>query len=73
MEEKINLTEEQLSQIAGGAGKQEYEVYLIKKGDTLGKIAKTYRTTVDFLMSINPQITNKNRIYAGHTMLVPKR
>ena len=73
MEEKFDLTEEQLSMVAGGAGKQEYQVYLIKKGDTLGKIAREYRTTVDLLMSINPQITNKNLIYAGRTMIVPKK
>ena len=42
--------------------------YVIKKGDTLSKIAKDNNTTVDALMKLNPQITNPNLIYAGKTL-----
>ena len=42
--------------------------YVIKKGDTLGKIAAANGTTVDALMKLNPQITNPNLIYAGKTL-----
>ena len=52
--------------------KQQYETYTIKSGDTLSKIAKKYGTTVDKLMAANPYITNKNKIYAGKTLQIPK-
>ncbi len=44
--------------------------YLIHKGDTLGKIAKKYSTTVANLMRLNPQIKNKNLIYAGQKIRI---
>lgn len=46
------------------------EYYTVKKGDTLTKIAKNYGTTVDALMALNPQITDKNKIYVGQRIRV---
>lgn len=43
--------------------------YTIKKGDTLSKIAKNYKTTVDQLVKWN-NIKNKNLIYAGQKIRV---
>lgn len=51
---------------------QQYENYTIQSGDTLSKIAKKYGTTVDKIMAANPYITNKNKIYAGKTLQIPK-
>ena len=51
---------------------QQYETYTIKAGDTLSKIAKKYGTTVEKLMAANPYITNKNKIYAGKSLQIPK-
>lgn len=51
---------------------QQFETYTIKAGDTLSKIAKKYGTTVEKLMAANPYITNKNKIYAGKTLQIPK-
>lgn len=51
---------------------QQYETYTIKAGDTLSKIARSFGTTVDKIMAANPYITNKNRIYAGKTLQIPK-
>lgn len=51
---------------------QQYETYLIKSGDTLSKIAKRYGTTVEKIMAANPYVTNKNKIYAGKTLQIPK-
>ena len=49
-----------------------YETYTIKRGDTLSGIAARYGTTVSKLMEANPYITNKNLIYAGKTLQIPK-
>ena len=45
--------------------------YTIKYGDTLSRIANKYGTSVDALMSLNPYITNANKIYAGKTLNLP--
>ena len=47
------------------------KTYTIKPGDTLYKIAKKFNTTVAAIMAVNPQIKNKNLIYAGHTLNIP--
>ena len=54
------------------APQQQYETYLIKSGDTLSKIARNYGTTVDKIMEANPYIKNRNLIYAGKTLQIPK-
>lgn len=45
--------------------------YTIQSGDTLSGIAKKYNTDVGTLMSLNPYITNANRIYAGKSLNLP--
>lgn len=45
--------------------------YTIKYGDTLSGIAQRNNTTVSNLMSLNPYITNANKIYAGKTLTLP--
>ena len=50
-----------------------YISYKIKKGDTLGKIAKAYGTTVKAIQAANPdKIKNVNKIYAGDTIKIPQ-
>ena len=44
--------------------------YVVQKGDTLSKIAKTYGTTVSNLMALNPQITDANKISIGQVIRV---
>ncbi len=72
MEKNINLTDEELDKVAGGTGAQQYVLYTVVKGDTLGEIAGRCRTTVQFLMQINPEITDKNKIKIGQKILIPK-
>jgi hypothetical protein len=69
---KADLTEEELAKIDGGVigDTGRYIRYQIVRGDTLLKIAHRYNTTVDTLVRING-IANKNRIYAGHFLLIP--
>ena len=47
-------------------------MYTIQKGDTLGKLATRYDTTVKGLMWLNPQIDNPNLIVTGDLLRVPK-
>jgi hypothetical protein len=59
---------------AAAAARPGYETYVVRSGDTLGKISgrvfgdvKRWRE----LLKDNPQITNANRIFPGDTLLVP--
>lgn len=42
-----------------------------QQGGTLGQIAGQYKTTVDELMRLNPQITNPDQIREGGTLNIP--
>lgn len=44
------------------------KTYQIKKGDTLGAIAKAQKTSVSDLLKKNPQIKDPNKIYAGKSL-----
>jgi len=48
-------------------------VYKIKKGDTLGRIAKKFGTTVEKIRQWNPSIRNTRYIYPGCTLKIFKR
>ncbi|NLB62336.1 MAG: LysM peptidoglycan-binding domain-containing protein [Clostridiales bacterium] len=45
--------------------------YTIQKGDTLSKIAKQNKTTIEELLKLNPYITDPNKISAGKTLALP--
>jgi LysM repeat protein len=45
--------------------------YKVKKGDTLGGIAKQFDTTVADLMKANPGVKDKNVIHVGQVLDVP--
>lgn len=51
---------------------KKYEDYTIQYGDTLTSIARKFGTTIEKIMEANPYITNKNRIYSGKTLQIPK-
>lgn len=53
--------------------KPTFKYYKIKSGETLGGIAKKYGVSVEYMMSINPNIRNKNLIYAGQQIKVPNK
>ncbi|MDQ1014815.1 peptidoglycan-binding protein [Streptomyces afghaniensis] len=46
------------------------EFYVVKRGDTLGKIAVMYRVTLDQILEWNPQITNPDVIHPGQRIRV---
>jgi LysM repeat protein len=45
--------------------------YSIQPGDTVSEIARDHNTTVDAIMAANPQISNRDLIYAGDTINLP--
>lgn len=45
--------------------------HIVQRGEYLSLIAQRYGTTVQAILSANPQITNWNLIYAGQTIFVP--
>ena len=45
----------------------------IKPGDTLSGLAKQYGTSVSELMKLNPQIKDRDKIYAGAKLTVSKK
>lgn len=47
------------------------KTHTVKVGDTLSSIALKYGTTVDAIMAINQQITNRNIIFEGQEIKVP--
>ena len=65
------LTEGQLLDINGGAYVGPCFVYTIVRGDTLSGIASRFGTTVNTLVELN-HIANKNKIIAGHKLLIPQ-
>jgi LysM repeat protein len=58
-----------ISQVSGApTASVPAQTYTIQAGDTLSKLAQTYGTTVGALMSLNPQITDANKIYTGQKL-----
>jgi LysM repeat protein len=46
------------------------EFYIVKRGDTLGKIAAMHRVTLDQILEWNPQITNPDIIHPNQRIRV---
>ena len=45
-------------------------VYTVQPGDTLSAIARKFKTTVDHILALNPQITNPNLIRVGEKIRI---
>lgn len=46
------------------------QVYTVKEGDTLGSIAEAYQITVLQLLRNNPELANRQYIYAGESLVI---
>lgn len=46
-------------------------IYFVKKGDTLWKIAKKYKSTIDEIARLN-EIKDKNKLQIGQQLFIPK-
>ena len=53
------------------SGEKNPEFYVVKKGDTLYQLARTFNTTVAAILSNNPGISDKN-FMAGATIKIPE-
>jgi LysM repeat protein len=51
-----------------GTGEVTYQV---QWGDTLARIATQYGTTISAIMARNPQIVDRNQVYAGTVLIIP--
>jgi len=47
------------------------QTYVVKKGDTMSKIASKFAVTVEAIMAVNPTITNPNKITLGQEIIIP--
>ena len=68
---EVALTDEQLELVDGGATKQRYIDYTVRVGDTLHRLAKKFKTTVEAIMRLNPIIKDRNLIRVGWNLTIP--
>ena len=73
--EELNL--EEMNEVAGGkftrpAEKKGFIIHQIQKGETLYKIANHYHVTVDQILSWNPKIKDRNKIYYGDYLYIKR-
>ena len=52
-------------------GTGNIDTYIVKRGDTLTKLAARFNTTLERLLELNKDITNANLVYEGHRLAVP--
>jgi len=50
---------------------ESYKTYTIRPNDTIGKIAKRNKITIEKIKSYNPQIKNINIIFPGQVIYIP--
>ena len=67
----LNLIDE--IETNGERDEEDYSIimYVVKKGDTLWKIAKRYGSTIDDIVRTNG-IENPDKIYPGEKLYIPK-
>lgn len=64
------LTTEEAELANGGASHASAKYYVVQKGDTLTMIAHCFGTTVRRLLSLNPQIVDPEKLFAGDRIRV---
>ena len=78
--ENMELNLNEMTEVTGGKGgsknvliaKKGYRVYQIQSGDTLTRIAKNFKCTVDDLMAANAGlIKDRDDISTGYYIYVP--
>ena len=49
------------------------QVYIVKKGDTMSKIASRFGVTIEEIMAVNPEIKDPNKISLGQEIIIPAK
>jgi LysM repeat protein len=55
----------------GGRVERDEHLYLVKSGDSLVGIAKSYAFTLEKLLAANPQIDDPTKLYRGELLHIP--
>lgn len=55
----------------GGRIEGKDQLYLVKNGDTVERIAKAYGITKEKLLEANPQIDDANKLFRGELVYIP--
>lgn len=73
LEDRENIRDVELPGLSASTAetRQETNVYIIQEGDWLSKIAMKYGVTVEELLNLNPQITDKDKLEVGQEIKVP--
>lgn len=72
MEEKTaELGLNELEKVTGGAA-GGYVIHKVRRGETLGKIARDYHTSVNAIMALNPIIKDPDRLQADWELKIPR-
>lgn len=53
--------------------KNNYDLYLVKPGDTLNRISRIHGIPIAEIQAANPIVTNINQIYVGQKLIIPVR
>lgn len=69
--EKINIIDEISMEESNQSNIYSMVIYFVKPGDTLWKIAKKFRSTMEDIARVN-NIEDKNKIYSGQQLYIPK-
>ncbi len=55
----------------GGRVEADEHLYLVKSGNTLTSIARSYGLTLEKLLAANPQIDDPNKLFRGELIRIP--
>ncbi|MEN6384452.1 MAG: LysM domain-containing protein [Phycisphaerales bacterium] len=64
------LNDSELSEVSGGGG-QRYAYYTVVHGDNLTRIAHYFKTSIQAILDLNPNITDRYFIRTGWVLKVP--
>ncbi len=66
-----NYDQRTKTKVTGASPGYAHSIYIVRRGDTLLRIARRFGTSVQAILAVNPQIRNPNRIFAGQRLVIP--
>ena len=63
-----NYDQRTKTKVTGASPGYAHSIYIVRRGDTLLRIARRFGTSVQAILAVNPQIRNPNRIFAGQPL-----